>query len=323
METTIRILAQEINNETGKVLHEHSVYEKAIVLPKNIRGLGFNHKEQIEILNQSQNSILKAQQLRIDNHQSTCPDCGKKTSKQGKFKSDFHSVFTDHEVIIQRTRCQCGWRSKISIDGIYGSALHPDLVELQSKFGSDNSFKKAENLLAARCHGHRAINNHSRIQKTVHQVGELLLQIKKNEKWTKTSANDGAASDELILVIDGAHLHSKDPNSRSFEALTATVYNPKHHVKKDKHHNIIKQKTTVASAKQDRQASIKKLTLNACVKEGMQKNTQLVALSDGAKNCWSVISSLKSYYENITTILDWFHIGKKFKNVELDRKSVV
>lgn len=66
----------------------------------------------------------------------------------------------DHEVVIQRTRCQCGWRSKISIDGIYGSTLHPDLVELQSKFGSEASFKKIENLLAARCHGHRAINNH-------------------------------------------------------------------------------------------------------------------------------------------------------------------
>ena len=51
-------------------------------------------------------------------------------------------------------------------------------------------------------------------------------------------------------------------------------------------------------------------------KEGMRRSTKLTVLTDGAKNCWSVISSLTSSYYNIITILDWFHIGKQFKNVE-------
>ena len=316
MDTTIQIIAQEINSKTGEVLQQHMAYKKVAGLPKNIRDLGFSHEEQIEILKQSQDSLLRVQQLRINDHQATCPVCGRCPAKQGKFKSDFHSVFTDHEVTLQRTRCQCGWRSKISIDGIYGSALHPDLVELQSTFGSETSFKKTEELLAARCRGKRAINNHSRIQKTVQQVGELLLQVKKGKQWVKCSANDGAFSKQLILVIDGAHLHSKDKDKRSFEAMTATVYNPKYCIKKDNHHNVIQKKTVVASAKQDRQNNIKQLTLNACLKQGLTRNTNLTVLTDGAENCWSVIASLDSACEHITPILDWFHIGKKFKNTE-------
>jgi len=144
MDTTIQLIAQEVNTKTGEVVHQHAVYTKEAAFPTNIRDLGFTHEEQIEILKQSQECLLHAQQARIDDHQTTCPNCGKRTTKQGKFTSDFHAVFTDHEITLQRTRCQCGWRSKISIDGIYGSALHPDLVELQSKFGSETSFMKTE-----------------------------------------------------------------------------------------------------------------------------------------------------------------------------------
>ncbi len=314
MDTTIQIIAQEVNTKTGEVIHRHAVYTKAAAFPKHIRDLGFNHEEQIEILKQSQESLLHAQQLRIDEHQSTCPHCGKRTTKQGKFTSDFHAVFTDHEVVIQRTRCQCGWRSKISIDGMYGSALHPDLVELQAKFGSETSFKKTEGLLTARCCGKRAINNHSRIQKTVQHVGELLLAVKKDKQWIHGAANDPGTSKELVLVIDGAHLHSKDKHRRSFEAMTATVYNPKNHIEKDKQHNEITNKTVVASAKSDRQKNIKRLAKNACLKQGMDKKTTLTVLTDGAKNCWSVVASLENECLEMITVLDWFHIGMKFKN---------
>jgi len=316
MNTTLQIIAQEVNSKTGEVIQERKVFNKKIDFPKNIQALGFNHKEQIEILQESQGALLDAQQERINEFQSTCPNCGKKTTKQGKFKSDFHSVFTDHEVTLQRTRCQCDWRSKISIDGLYGSALHPDLVELQSQFGSETSFKKTGFLLTARCKGKRAINNHSRIQKTVQQVGELLLTVKLNSQWVNSAANDSVSSDELVLVIDGAHLHSSDKNKRFFEAITATAYNPKKRVRKDKHHNKIEKKTVVASAKQDKQKNIKQLTLHACIKEGLKKDTHVTVLTDGAKNCWSIISSLTSACHTITTILDWFHIGKKFKNSE-------
>lgn len=48
----------------------------------------------------------------------------------------------------------------------------------------------------------------------------------------------------------------------------------------------------------------------------MNQDTALVALADGAKNCWSVITSLKPYCQRLESILDWFHIGKKFQTVK-------
>lgn len=95
--------------------------------------------------------------------ENICPECGKKTFKKGKFSSDFHAVVTDHKIIFQRMQCNCGWTSKISVDGTYGGVLHPDLVELQSLFGSENSFQKTQEYLAKKCCAKRSINNHSRI----------------------------------------------------------------------------------------------------------------------------------------------------------------
>lgn len=317
MDTTVKIIAQELNSKTGEVVNQQVVFEKLAVLPKKINELGFNHQEQIEIIRQSQNAILHVQQSLINENASVCPECGKKARKSGKFDSDFHSVFTDHKVKLQRYKCTCGWTGKISIDGIYGSALHPDLVELQALLGSKNSFKQTEEFLTKRSAQQRPINSHSRIQRTVNHVGKLLTQIKQGEDWAKkAAANEGEKPDELILVIDGAHIKSKDVNKRSFEAITGTIYNPKHRVKKDKHHWEILSKTVVASAKQDKQKSIKKMITNAGAKQGMRENTKLTVLTDGAKNCWSAASDIISSQTCVVTILDWFHIAMKFTNRE-------
>lgn len=47
----------------------------------------------------------------------------------------------------------------------------------------------------------------------------------------------------------------------------------------------------------------------------MDGNTVVTALADGAKNCWSVVAHLEPHCQRIESILDWFHIGKKFQNV--------
>ena len=44
--------------------------------------------------------------------------------------------------------------------------------------------------------------------------------------------------------------------------------------------------------------------------------TDITALTDGASNCWSVVNSLEKYCKKMIKILDWFHIGKKFKERE-------
>ena len=48
----------------------------------------------------------------------------------------------------------------------------------------------------------------------------------------------------------------------------------------------------------------------------MTKESVIYALSDGAKNCWSALKALLKHCKKMITILDWEHIGRKFKNVE-------
>ena len=78
----------------------------------------------------------------------------------------------------------------------------------------------------------------------------------------------------------------------------------------------IVKKIAVASARSDKQHSIKKLVKNACLKLGLTEKTKITALTDGAKNCWSIVNSLDKYCGSMVKILDWFHIGKKFKERE-------
>ena len=98
--------------------------------------------------------------------------------------------------------------------------------------------------------------------------------------------------------------------------LISTIYRPEDLVHLSHDRCEIRKKVSVASAKQDRQASIKKLTLNACLKWGMTKRTEVTALTDGANSCWSVVNNLDSHCYRLLKILDWFHVGKKFKESE-------
>ena len=41
----------------------------------------------------------------------------------------------------------------------------------------------------------------------------------------------------------------------------------------------------------------------------------MTGLADGAKNCWSVLLTLKSHCQTLECILDWFHISQKFQHV--------
>ena len=122
-------------------------------------------------------------------------------------------------------------------------------------------------------------------------------------------------ADELIVQVDGGHIRTKDQSKRSFEALSAVVYRPDSVRTIDKHHREIGRKSCALSAKDDNLATIKTYLLNAALKQGMDKDTVVTALADGAHNCWSTILSLEAHCKQVLCILDWFHIGKKFQNV--------
>jgi hypothetical protein len=125
-----------------------------------------------------------------------------------------------------------------------------------------------------------------------------------------------AQAKDLIIQVDGGHIPIQDKDRRSFEALSAIVYRPESIQAVDNHHCQIREKTCVVSAKDDNLQSIKVYLINAAIKQGLCRETQVTALADGANNCWSVLSAIRPYCNTLECILDWFHIAKKFQNLK-------
>ena len=99
--------------------------------------------------------------------------------------------------------------------------------------------------------------------------------------------------------------------------MVATVYCPENIQYVNRNHNELTSKSSVASAKDDDQATVKLLFKRACAAQGMNKETTVTCLADGADNCWSIARSIKDDCQEVVCILDWFHIGMKFKNISI------
>lgn len=307
MTKNIRLLAQYYDTTTDEVIEEAIIDNQELFKAGALRDLGYNHKQQVDYLQKIQDFRLRYQ-LQLS-PPTECPKCKGKLSKHGLFDSKFHALLTDHKAKLQRMSCKCGYKSPVSIDGMYGSAIHPDLLKKQAIQGSELSYEKASRSLDAESGHKRSINSHSQIYKSVKLVSEPLEEVRKS---LQPIVNKDAA-ERLIANIDGGHIKSRG-DARSFEAMIATVYRPENIKKVDKNHNLITKKSTVASAKSDGQQSISALFKSACESQGMNKNTEIVCLADGTENCRSIAYSVESYCKNITYILDWFHVGMKFKN---------
>lgn len=309
MASGIRLVAECYDLKTGKIIDSKELRQDTLKKPQTLEEFGYLHGEQIQLLQSIQDFKL-CYETKLINDDVLCPACGNKTNSRGTKKSNFHAALTDHVINIQQRRCHCGWKSDGTVAGIYGSALHPDLVEKQAIQGVDGSYRKASRTLNAESKSKRCINNDDRIRRNVAQVAKLVEAEKLKDVRATPIKN---ASKELVVVADGGHLKSKDQDSRSFEAMIATVYRPENIRRIDKNHNEVIQKTSIASALSDEQVTIKKLVLNACRKEGMNaKVTELTCLTDGAANCWSITNSLKFACKKLTNVLDWFHITKRF-----------
>ena len=158
----------------------------------------------------------------------------------------------------------------------------------------------------------RPVNNHNKIKVITSQVGAVLAEENLQSPPVEECASPAG---ELIVQIDGGHIPTKDRDKRSFEALSAVIYRPESIEVVDRNHRRIESKSCALSAKDDGLATIKTYVLYAALKQGLGDDTEIIALADGAKNCWSVIKSLAEHCKQMTCILDWFHIRKKFQNV--------
>jgi len=307
MACKLRIVIEKIDTETNKVTQKTTLSTVNIKKPDAIIDLGLRHREQINLLKQIQQNVVDEQYAIIADEPQRCQKCKVLLKKNGYKPSNFHAVFSDHKIRMQKHACpECHESQVPSIKSLFGTSIHPDLYKLQCEMGSAFSFYKSECQLANLCQTKREINNHQRIKSTVNKVGEALFDL----SVQNTLSKDEALS--LIVQIDGGHIKDKSVEKRSFEALSAKIYRPESVVKKGSRSRI-KEKICVASAKKDTLKSIKKLVESAAKRQGMTQKTHVTVLADGAKNCWQATQILSNGCKKIEFILDWFHIAKKFQ----------
>jgi hypothetical protein len=329
MSVKYRIVMQ-YKNVSGVYEDKDIIDEGKVIRPETIIDIGLRHQKQIEILQAIQDSILNAQSIHLKEDLNGCPNCGNKLHKQGTTKASFNAVFTDHKVPVQRQICpQCKWRSVPSINSLFGTHMHPDLLKLQCENSSEKSYTKSEIDLNKMSNNiKRTVNNTMTQHGVIENVGAYI-----SNHADLTVPDDIVEVKNLVVQVDGGHIKPIEKHVRSFEAMTSVIYNPDNVVPKAKKKKMsleefkkadknldrgeIIQKHCAASALDDGQEQMKKLTLIAAKKEGLTKNTEVTALSDGAQNCWNIIDSLNEECASIICILDWFHIAMKFQTISL------
>ena len=315
MDYEFRVVVEKVSVIEKKVVKRDTVATYDIQPPTSILELGLRHEQQIALLSQVQNALLAEQSLLIDVGDDTCPQCGQKLSKNGFMKSKFHAVFSDHQLRLQKHRCQhpdCKWQRTPTSTTVFGTDIHPDLAKLQCEQGALQSYRAAESTLEKLNVHHRPVNNHVRVKTLTNLVGQQLSEA--NLK-APIALELPAAAAALIVQVDGGHIPTKDKAKRSFEALSGVIYQPSCIEVRDQHHRQITNKSCVISALDDDLKTIKTYVHHAALKQGLSAHTQVTGIADGASNCWSVILALKPHCQSLELILDWFHIGKRFKTV--------
>lgn len=315
MDHKLRIVVEAVSCKTGKVVNRKILETLDVKKPETIFELGLRHTEQVKLLQLIQDSLLDEQSVFLSEDIQNCPRYGRKLAKHGFKKSDFHAVFTDHKIPVQRLTCcnkECNWKSVPSVKSLFGTSIHPDLAKIQSEISALHSFREAQEILKKLSNQYRKINNHDRLNHISECVGNELAKLHEQPIDESTILSD---ANELIVQIDGGHIKNKDQDSRSFEALSAVIYRPENVKMASKNKATITDKQCVASAKDDKQKTMRRYVLNAAKKQGLSEKTKVTVLSDGAKNCWNSLALLKNECAQYIGILDWFHIGMKFENI--------
>ena len=279
MDYELRLVVEKVSVGSQSVVKRDTIKVYDVTTPESILDLGLRHAEQISLIGKVQNSVIAEQAKLIDPGHSVCPKCGHKLKKNGQTKSNFHAVFSDHKVSIQKHQCthpDCNWQSAPTTTTVFGTSIHPDLAKLQCEQGALHTYREAQtNLEKVNVH-RRPVNNHNKIKEITNQVGATLGR----ENLNPIGQDDCApAAAEVIVQVDGGHLPIQEKDKRSFEALSIVVYRPESIREIDNHHRKIEDKSCAMSALDDDLATIKTYILNATHKQGMT----LVLYSPGRK----------------------------------------
>ena len=311
-----RIVFQEYDSQPEAIDQENILLEGMAVAPSNCLDFGIRHEQQMNLIQNAQDKILKLQAGEVTFDSDKCSKCPDGILKKYGFKESwFYDIFSDHRVKLPKRRCdKCNHVDASTVIGLLGKALSGELIKLQSELGAEHSYRESENLFSQFSHKNRRINNHEKIHTTAEESGASLSQLHQVEEDILVCES----ADELIIHVDGGHIKSNEEGVRSFEAMTATVYKPSAVKSNSKDtRNYIESKHCAASAMLDSQAQMKRHTIIAALKQGLTSKTKITALCDGADNCWAIIDALEPLSASIDRVLDWFHLSMKIQNISL------
>ena len=315
-----RITFQSYNDKNPKlVIKETVLLEDEVKLPSDCFDISMGYSKQLTLIQGSQDCVLEQTATLINQEKKDCPNCQKRLHKFGSQKSTLHDVLTDHKVTIKRLKCRsCGYEEPSTIRKLIGTVQTGDLKRVQTKLGSNMPYRESRETLELFSNADREINNHDRIKKVTESVGKVIGEMNKVEKEIAVAEE----AETIILNVDGGHINTTEPEKRSMEAMTTVIYRPESLVPNDLDtRRYLTSKSCAASVKKDNQEEIISGTLIAALKQGLTENTHVVALCDGASNCWNVVESLRSLCGKMTCILDWFHLAMKIQNISLPEKQ--
>ena len=313
VEYELRVIVEKVAVKSQEVVKRETLKTYEITTPASIMDLGLRHAEQISLLEKMQQGLVEEQAVLIDLGYERCPTCGQKIKKNGYTQSQFHAVFSDHQVRLQKHCCShpdCRWQSFPTIPSVFGTNIHPDLAKLQCEQGALHSYREAQRNLEKVNGYYRGVNNHTQVKRMTDTVGAHLSE---ENRQCPPQEECAAPAAHMMIQIDGGHIPIQEQGKRSFEALAAIVYRPESLHEVDQHHRKIVEKTCVVSALDDDLLTMKTYLLNAARKQGITPESQVTALADGAHNCWSVLSVVAPHCQTLEYILDWFHLGRSFR----------
>lgn len=137
MNCKLRIVIEKIDLQTNKVIDKSTVDSFEIHKPEKIIDVGLRHKTQIELLKRIQQKVIDEQYAIVEDQNKKCPKCKILLKKNGYKQSDFHAVFSDHKIKIQKHICPTCHESQVpSIKSLFGTSIHPDLYKLQCEMSA-------------------------------------------------------------------------------------------------------------------------------------------------------------------------------------------
>lgn len=304
-------------NNPNEILSQSIVLEGVVDNPTNCLNFSMGLEKQVSLVKNVQDQFFLEKTKLLNEDCKTCPKCKIKLTKFGRNLSNFHDVFTDHKVEIQRLKCKkCKYETPSTVKEIIKGTLSGDLIRIQAKLGSTHSFRESEEIFDQFSPTPRQINNHDRIKHVVESVGNAVEKMNQDEKEIIAIA----PATELIINVDGGHIKTTE-DKQSIEALISVIYRPESIQSNDTEtRNYLMSKHCAASIKDDNQELIISSTIVAALKQGLTPKTNVTALCDGATNCWSVIEAIKPLCATMTSILDWFHLAMKIQNISLSPK---